>query len=173
MIQPRWTLSGHTLTHAQLLLTSTPGPFLLGLFPATLLPVCRAAQGCYDPRAGFGTWSCLNLIHLALAHWSNLSRSLCRAFLPSSRTILPPTLYYPQTHLRVHSIPSSRSSIKYWDQPQYWDLGNTTNGEPPTGYGIIHHLHWWHHSVGLLYGSAADLVSHWYSGFVIFVFLKD
>ncbi|KAK4818658.1 hypothetical protein QYF61_017266 [Mycteria americana] len=49
---------------------------------------------------------------LALAHRSSLSRSLCRAFLPSGRSTLPHNLVSSENLLRVHSIPSSRSLIK-------------------------------------------------------------
>ncbi|KAM9656645.1 uncharacterized protein ACIBXB_008917 isoform 1-T1 [Morphnus guianensis] len=60
------------------------------------------------------TWhlALLNLIQLASAHRSSLSRSLCRAFLPSSRSTLPPNLVSSANLLRVHSNPSSKSSIK-------------------------------------------------------------
>ncbi|KAK4807043.1 hypothetical protein QYF61_018384 [Mycteria americana] len=54
----------------------------------------------------------LNLIQLTSAHRSSLSRSLCRAFLPSSRSTLPHNLVSSANLLRVHSIPSSRSLIK-------------------------------------------------------------
>ncbi|KAK4819900.1 hypothetical protein QYF61_014635 [Mycteria americana] len=54
----------------------------------------------------------LNLIQLASAHRSSLSRSLCRAFLPSSRSTLLPNLVSSENFLRVCSIPSSRSLIK-------------------------------------------------------------
>ena len=54
----------------------------------------------------------LNHIQLALAHRSSLSRSLCRAFLPSSRSTLPPNLVLSANFLRVHSNPSPRSLIK-------------------------------------------------------------
>ncbi|KAK4826427.1 hypothetical protein QYF61_008960 [Mycteria americana] len=43
---------------------------------------------------------------------SSLSRSLCRAFLPSSRSTLPHNLVSSASLLRVHLIPSSRSLIK-------------------------------------------------------------
>ncbi|KAM9656072.1 uncharacterized protein ACIBXB_008597 [Morphnus guianensis] len=54
----------------------------------------------------------LNLIQLASAHPSSLSRSLCRAFLPSSRSTLPPNLVSSANLLTVHSIPLSKSLIK-------------------------------------------------------------
>ncbi|KAK4827132.1 hypothetical protein QYF61_014526 [Mycteria americana] len=54
----------------------------------------------------------LNLIQLTSAHPSSLSRSLCRAFLASSRSTLPHNLVSSANLLRVHSIPSSRSLIK-------------------------------------------------------------
>ncbi|KAK4828032.1 hypothetical protein QYF61_022809 [Mycteria americana] len=53
-----------------------------------------------------------NLIQLAQAHRSSLSRSLCRASLPSSRLTLLPSLLSSANLLRVHSIPLSRSLIK-------------------------------------------------------------
>ncbi|KAK4826066.1 hypothetical protein QYF61_005025 [Mycteria americana] len=54
----------------------------------------------------------LNLIQVASAHRSSLSRSLCRAFLPSIRSRLLHSLLSSANLLRVHSIPSSRSLIK-------------------------------------------------------------
>ncbi|KAK4832380.1 LOW QUALITY PROTEIN: hypothetical protein QYF61_022235 [Mycteria americana] len=54
----------------------------------------------------------LNLIRLASAHRSSLSRSLCRAFLPSRRSTLPHNSVSSANFLRVHSIPLSRSLIK-------------------------------------------------------------
>ncbi|KAK4828313.1 hypothetical protein QYF61_025325 [Mycteria americana] len=54
----------------------------------------------------------LNLTQLVLAHPSSLSRSLCRAFLPSSRSTLPHNLVSSANLLRVHLIPSPRSLIK-------------------------------------------------------------
>lgn len=41
-----------------------------------------------------------------------LSRSLCRAFLPSSRSTFPPLLVSSVNLLRVHTIPLSRSLMK-------------------------------------------------------------
>ena len=61
------------------------------------------------------TWhhsALLNLIQFALAHQSSLSRALCRAFLPSSRSTLPPTLVLSAVLISVLSIPSSRLLIK-------------------------------------------------------------
>ncbi|KAK4810817.1 hypothetical protein QYF61_008789 [Mycteria americana] len=49
---------------------------------------------------------------IASAHRSSLSRSLCRDFLPSSRSTLPHNLVSSANLLRVHSIPLSRSLIK-------------------------------------------------------------
>lgn len=45
-------------------------------------------------------------------HQSILSRSLCRAFLASSRLTPPPNLVTSANLLKVHPIPSSRSSVK-------------------------------------------------------------
>lgn len=67
----------------------------------------------------------LYLIQSASAHQSSLSRSLCRAFLISGRLTLPVHLVLSANLLSVHSIPSSRSSIKQ-DWSQYQPLGNTT-----------------------------------------------
>ena len=54
----------------------------------------------------------LNFIQLASAHWSSLSRSSCRAFLHSSRSTHAPNMVSSVNLLRLHSITSSRSSIK-------------------------------------------------------------
>jgi len=54
----------------------------------------------------------LNPIPLASAQLSNLSRSLCKASVPSGRSTLPASLVSSANLLRVHSIPSSRSSVK-------------------------------------------------------------
>ncbi|KAK4825193.1 hypothetical protein QYF61_025121 [Mycteria americana] len=79
----------------------------LGALPAHI-------QAAVDQHAQCSTQhlALLNLIQLALAHRSSLSRSLCRAFLPSSRSTLPHNLVSSANLLRVHSIPSSRSLIK-------------------------------------------------------------
>ena len=49
---------------------------------------------------------------IPLAQLSNVSRSLCKASLPSGRSTLQASLVSSANLLRVHSIPSSRSSIK-------------------------------------------------------------
>ena len=54
----------------------------------------------------------LSLIQLASAHPSSLSTSVCRAFLPSRRTTLPPNSVSPANLLRVHSIRLFGSWIK-------------------------------------------------------------
>jgi len=58
----------------------------------------------------------LKLLQLASAHQSSLSRSLCRAFLPSRRSTLPPSLMSFTNLLREHSIPLSRSLVKMLNQ---------------------------------------------------------
>ena len=90
------------------------------------------------------TWhlTLLKLIQLTLAHRSRLSRSLCRAFLPSIRSTLPPNLVSSGNLLKVHLIPSSRTLIKDHKQncPQYWALVNTTCVQLPPGFNsILHH----------------------------------
>jgi len=51
------------------------------------------------------------LIHLASVHRSSLSRSLCRAFLPSGRSTFTPSL--------VSSVPSKKHQCRYkWPQSQ-------------------------------------------------------
>ena len=54
----------------------------------------------------------LAVIPLASSQKSSLSRSLCRALLPSGRLILLANLVLSANLLRMHSVPSSRSSIK-------------------------------------------------------------
>ncbi|CAM9960428.1 unnamed protein product, partial [Bubo scandiacus] len=68
--------------------------------------------GLLWPKCSTRHLALLKLMQLALAHHSSLSRSLCRASLPLSRSTLPPNLVSSANLLRVHSIPSSRSSIK-------------------------------------------------------------
>ncbi|KAK4810855.1 hypothetical protein QYF61_008827 [Mycteria americana] len=68
--------------------------------------------GLLRPKCRTRHLALLNLIQLASAHRSSLSRSLCRAFLPSRRSTLPHNLVSSANLLRVHSIPSSRSLIK-------------------------------------------------------------
>jgi len=60
------------------------------------------------------TWNLalLKLVQVASAQLSSLSRSLCRALLPSSTLALPPNMESSANLLREHSIPSSRSLIK-------------------------------------------------------------
>ena len=58
----------------------------------------------------------LNLIQLALAIGSSLSRSLCRSFLPSSRSTLLPNVVSSANLLRVHSNSLSRSVINVFNR---------------------------------------------------------
>ncbi|KAK4811045.1 hypothetical protein QYF61_015749 [Mycteria americana] len=90
--------------HVQLTVNQHPQVlFRRGSFPATLPQACS----CRTLHLAL-----LNPIQLTSAHRSSLSRSLCRAFLPSSRSTLPHNLVSSANLLRVHSIPSSRSLIK-------------------------------------------------------------
>ncbi|KAF1466761.1 Conserved oligomeric Golgi complex subunit 5, partial [Megadyptes antipodes antipodes] len=57
-----------------------------------LFPQPVALHGVVVAKVQTRPLALLNLIQLALAHRSSLSRSLCRAFLPSSRSALPPNL---------------------------------------------------------------------------------
>jgi len=59
-----------------------------------------------------GNWFSLCFISLASAQRSSLSRSLCRAFLPPGRWRPLPSLMSFVNLLRMHSMPSSRSSVK-------------------------------------------------------------
>ena len=72
-------------------------------------------KGIFSVPSKCRTWhlALLKLTQLASAHQSSLSRSLCRAFPPSSRGVpFPPNLVSSANLLREHSIPSSRSLIK-------------------------------------------------------------
>ncbi|KAK4829093.1 hypothetical protein QYF61_002044 [Mycteria americana] len=75
----------------------------------------------------------LNFIQLASAHRSSLSRSPCRAFLLSSRSILPPNLVSSANLLRVHLIPLSRSLIKI--------LNRTGPSTEPSGTPLVTSCH--------------------------------
>ena len=70
-----------------------------------------------------------------LGHRSSLSRSLCSALLPSGRSTLPPSLVSSANLLRVHSIPSSRSSMKM--------LNRSSPSTEPWGTPLVtgHQLH--------------------------------
>jgi len=85
-------------------------------------------------------------IQLASDHQSSLSRSLCRDFLPSSRSTLPPYLVLSANLLKVQKIRfvqiTNKDVKKNW--PQYWALGKSTCDQPPTGFNSIHY-----HSLGL------------------------
>jgi len=54
----------------------------------------------------------LNFIWLEIAQLSSLSRSLCKASLPSRESTAPPSLVLLGNLLNAHSIPASRSFIK-------------------------------------------------------------
>lgn len=60
--------------------------------------------------------SALSLIE---AHTGGLSPSLSLSSLPSGRSVLPPILVSSAKFLRVHSIPSSRSSVKILNRAGY------------------------------------------------------
>jgi len=81
----------------------------------TLFPKPVALHGVVLTEVQDQHLALLNLIQLALAHRSSLSRSLCRAFLPSSRLTLPPNLVSSTNLLREHSVPSSRSLSAHSD----------------------------------------------------------
>ena len=69
-------------------------------------------MGLLWPKCRAWHLALLQLIQLALAHWSSLSRPLCRAFLPLSRLTHLPDLVSSANLVRVPSIPLPRSLIK-------------------------------------------------------------
>ena len=121
-------------------------------------------MGLLWPKCRTWNLALLNLIQLALGHWSILSRSLCRAFFRSSRSTFPPnfpTWYHLQTsfpQVDQHSHPASQLGIicKLTDGELYpliqiidkdikqdwtqnWALGITTCDLLQTGVNSIHH----------------------------------
>lgn len=87
---PSWS-SGHTAGSCSSGCQSTsPGPFLLGRFPATLTPACNiygvVVTQVQDPALG-AMW-------LDSAYWFSLLRFLCRAFLFSNKSTVLSTWYY-------------------------------------------------------------------------------
>ena len=65
-----------------------------------------------QPRCKIVRLDLLNLMRLTWAHCSSLSRSLWMASLPSGVLTAPQSLVSPANLLRVHSAPSSMSSMK-------------------------------------------------------------
>jgi len=105
-----------TWAHCWLMLsrlsTNTPRSFSTGQLSSHSSPGLQHCMGLLWPKCRTWHLALLNLIQLTLAHRSSLSRSLCRAFLPPSRSTLPPSLVSSASLLREHSVPSSRSLIK-------------------------------------------------------------
>jgi len=66
-------------------------------------------------------------------------------FLPPGSTALPPNLVSSADLLRVHSMPSCRSSsdIEY-DRPQGHPLGSTNHNWLPAGFNSVHHCVYMH-----------------------------
>lgn len=84
---------GHTLAQVQL---PVPGPFLWRAFQPCLFK--HEVLGLLWPKYRAQHFTFLSLIELSSAHWCSLYRSLCRAFLHSSRlTHTPAWLYSPIT----------------------------------------------------------------------------
>lgn len=76
---------------------------------------CQTSLHCVGLLRPWCSTQCLALpkaVQLDMAHWTSLSRSLCRAFLHSSRSTCPPNLVSAAGLLRGHCIPSSRVLIK-------------------------------------------------------------
>ena len=102
-------------------------------------------MGLLWPKCRTRHLALLNLIQLALAHQSSLSRSLYRAFLPSSRSTLLPNFgvicRLPEGALNP-LIQIIDKDIKQ-DWPQNWALENMTHDRLPADFIPIHH-----HSLG-------------------------
>ena len=65
---------------------STPGAFSAGQLSSHSSPRPSRCMGLLRPKGGSWRLALLNLIQLAWAHRSSLSRPLCRAVLPSGRS---------------------------------------------------------------------------------------
>ncbi|KAK4822563.1 hypothetical protein QYF61_016132 [Mycteria americana] len=103
---------GTLLAHIQAAVNQHPQVLLCLAAFQPLFPKPVALHGVVVAQVqDLGHLALLNLTQLTLAHRSSLSRSLCRAFLPSSRSTLPHNLVSSANLLRVHSIPLSRSLI--------------------------------------------------------------
>lgn len=89
--------------------------FLQDNFPFTL-PQASSCMGWLWPKCRTQNVALLNLIQLAFAHGPSLSRFLCKAFLPWSRTTFLPNLVLSANILRLHSMPSSRLLQCNWFQ---------------------------------------------------------
>lgn len=116
-----------------------PSPFLPSSSWPTPCPACSTARVCWDWSAGPST----------LPYWASCSHpwpidrvclGLCRAFLPLSRSTLPPSFVLSTNLLRVPSIPMSRPSIKMLNRTgtktKAW---GTASDQPPSGFTSIHH----------------------------------
>lgn len=81
-----------------------PGPLLPGNFPATFPPSLYSCMGLLWPKCR--TWHLLlfSIIWLGSAHLLSLFRCLCRAFLPSGRSTVPPNLVSSRDLRRVHFL---------------------------------------------------------------------
>lgn len=104
------------------------------LFSRGLLPFSRhdPAPHCISYSVGFKR----EHIHLTEAHWSCLSIILCRAFLPSNRSALLPSLVHSANWLKVHPIPLDQIfdiDIKQ-NKPQCQALMRTIYDQLPTGF---------------------------------------
>jgi len=105
-----------TCTHCWLmfsqLLTNTPRSFSSEQFSIHFSPGLYHCMGLLWPKCGIYHFPLLNALQLDASHWSRLFRSLCAAFLHSSRSMLSPNLVLSVNLLRVHSIPPSVSLMK-------------------------------------------------------------
>lgn len=83
------------------------------------------AWACCVPSAGPRTWPWWTLCLWPWPHWTILTRSLCRPLLSSSSSTFPPIIVFSAELLKVHLIPSFRSSIKILNNnfPPNWGLG--------------------------------------------------
>ncbi|KAK4806787.1 hypothetical protein QYF61_005583 [Mycteria americana] len=108
---------GTLLTHIQLAINLDPQISFRGaaLQPLVLQFVCIiriTSSQAIPSQCRIWHLLLLNFIWLVITQLSSLSRSLCKASLPSRESTAPPSLVSSANLLNVHSTPATRSFIK-------------------------------------------------------------
>lgn len=112
-----------------LLFTSTCVPFSVELFLVQAVPCLHRCMELFSPECKTLHLKFFNFLKFPLAYFSILPRSLWTAALPSRLPTAPSPMPYelsPVTLLRVHSLLSSRSSMKMLNGIGPWHLRNNT-----------------------------------------------